>query len=242
MDTIRILKAIKTELKKAKITYRDLAKELKISEAGVKKIFSRRDLSLERAFEICKVLNFPFAEIISLSENSQQGELRFTDKQVDYLKKNIHFFHFYMKLAYEQKTPLQIQAEHRLSYRMLNTYLKKLEELGLVKRHPRDRAQIVGGTPLTVSTGGTALESVKFDITKQLLAQIESSKEGAISGAGLYLVENEKEELKTKLIELMNSYSIISSRNRRSPKTRATPLSVMILQSPSSMFNKIDEI
>jgi hypothetical protein len=147
-----------------------------------------------------------------------------------------------MKLAYEQRTPVQIQDELRLSSKSLNIYLKKLEELGLIKRHPKDRAQIVGGTPLAVSTGGTELEAVKFVITKNLLSLVQTSKEGSLFGAGLFLSQDEAQEFKDRMSGLMHSYSILSSINRRNKKFQAVPLSVMILQSPASMFNHIQEL
>ena len=93
------------------------------------------------------------------------------------MKAQIHFFHFYMKLAYEQKTPIEIQAEYNLSIKSLNLYLKKLEDLGLIRRHPRDRAQIIGGTPLRVNTSKTELEDIKFDITLKLLNHVRTSNE-----------------------------------------------------------------
>jgi transcriptional regulator with XRE-family HTH domain len=242
MNTFYILKTLKAELKRSKITYKDLSQELKMSEAGVKKIFSKDDLSMKRAFEICKAMNISFSEVVSQTENSKELELRFTDAQVTFLKKHTNYFYFYMKLAYEQKTPLQIQQEYALSYKSLNTYLKKLEELNLIKRHPKDRAQIVGGTPLAVSTGGTELENIKYEIIKDLLAQVSQTKKGEILGGGLYLTQDESEDVKSKLKELIGAYSLISSRNRKNTKSNASPLSIMMVMSPTSMFNKLSDI
>jgi transcriptional regulator with XRE-family HTH domain len=242
VNTIYMLKTLKAELKKAKITYRDLAKELKISEAGIKKLFSKSDLSLKRALQICEVLNLPFSEIVSLSENSRQSEVHFTEKQIQFFKSNIHFFHFYMKIAYEQMTPHEIQRELGLSSKSLNIYLKKLEDLGLIKRHPRDRVQIIGGAPLAVNTGGTELESVKFDIAQDLLKNLRKSQNGNLFGGGLYLTNDEAHELKEKLFGLMKTYSTLSASHRKNPKSQASPLSVMILYSPTSMFNHIRDL
>lgn len=242
MHSTHILQTLKSELKVAKVTYRDLARKLRISEAGVKKIFSRDDISLERAIEICNVLNIPFSEAVSKSEGPNQSELRFTHKQIQFFKSNISYFHFYMKLAYEQQTPLEIQSESKLSGKSLSLYLKKLEDLGLIKRHPKDRAQIIGGIPLAVGTGGTELESVKFDITLDLLNHIKTSTDGAVFGAGLHLTQDQSEELTQKLMELMNTFSIISNANRRNKKSKARPLSIMMLRAPRTMFTKVREI
>ena len=242
MNTFQILKTLKAQLKKSKISYKDLAKELKISEAGVKKMFTREDLSISRAIEICSALNLPFSEIISQSEDDKNSELQFTDRQVDFLKKHPAYFHFYMKLAYEQKSPVEIQTEYRLSLRSLNTYLKKLEELGLIKRHPKDRTQIVGGTPLAVSTTGTALEKLKFDLIQQLLTHTQKTQEGFLGGAGLFLTEDESEDFKSKYFDILKTFSILSNRNRKNQNSRAEALSFMFVQAPISMFHAIHEV
>jgi transcriptional regulator with XRE-family HTH domain len=241
MNTLHILKTLKIELKKSKISYKDLAKTLKISEAGVKKIFTRDDLSLARALEICKALNISFSEVISQSEGNEQSELRFTDRQIDFLKKNISYFHFYMKLAYEQKSPIEIQNEFSLSLRSLNTYLKKLEELGLIKRHPKERTQIIGGAKPVLNTSGTELEQLKFESMNQLVEHLKKTKEGTLNGAGLYLTSDENDEFKSKWIEVLKTYSTLSNRNRKNQKSRATNTSVMFIQTPISMFNTISE-
>lgn len=242
MDTYSLLRTLKVELKRSRISYRDLAKELKISEAGVKKILTRDDLSLERAFQICRVLNLSFAELVSRSEEAKSSVFRFTDRQVEFLKKNTSYFYFYMKLAYEQKTPLEIQAENGLSVRSLNAYLKKLEELGLIKRHPKDRAQIVGGTPLHVSTQGTALEAVKFEIMGQLLAHFRRTGEGFLGGGSFLLTTEESEELDRRMAELIRDYTLLTRKNRKIAKAGLAPLSVMFVRVPTGMFSGIGEV
>jgi len=242
VNSMALIRNLKSELKKSRISYRDLAKELKITEAGVKKMFTRSDISLARAIEICKILNLSLSDLIEDSANTHRGELRFTDKQVEFFIKNIRYFHFYMKLAYEQKTPMQIQQEHHLSIKSLNTYLKKIEEMGLIRRHPKDRAQIVGGFPMAVNTGGTALEHVKFEIIERLLFRLKTTNEGTLTGAGLFITKQETEELKQKLAEILRDFTLLSSRNRKSRRREATEVSVMVVQTSISMFDGIKEI
>ncbi len=235
----QIIDAIKFELKKSKITYQALAKELKVTEAGVKKMLTRSDLSLERALEICKVMNLPLSEIISKSEGAERSDLRFTVQQTEFLAKNYEYFHFYMKLAYEQKSPAEIQKEFDLSINSLNLYLKKLEQLGLIKRHPKDRAQIMGGLQLAVNTSGTALEKLKTQTLKDLIGFYEQTHQGSINGAGLHLTAAEAEEFQCRWADLVREFSIVSGRHRKSKAKGTLPLSVMLVQVPISMFRQI---
>ena len=53
MNTYKVIKVIKTELKKNKITYSQVAQRLEMSEAGVKKLFNKDDISLKKIELIC---------------------------------------------------------------------------------------------------------------------------------------------------------------------------------------------
>lgn len=243
MATSRIIKTLKLELKKNKITYLDLAKQLGITEAGVKKILNKSDISLKKIEAICSALNISLTELFKLAENEDIDSVRFTDEQIDFFLNRPHFFHFFMKLAYEQKKPKEIQNEFQLSTKSLSLYLKRLEELNLIKRHPNDHNQIIGGIPLAVSTKGTPLENFKYDVALQLLKTQNAKNNLILKGAGLYLTENEKEIFTEKIESIILEYSDISRSNRkRTRRPELSELTFMSYTTNSSMFTKIVEL
>ena len=63
MDSGLIVETLKRVLKGQGITYAKVAEALKLSEASVKRMFSRRDFTLERLDEICRVAGIDFAEL-----------------------------------------------------------------------------------------------------------------------------------------------------------------------------------
>lgn len=243
MDTFFVMNALKKELREARWTYRDLAKELKISEAGVKKIFSKNNISLKRVFEICHSLNISLPDLLAQSEAQAKSAVRFTGKQVVFFKQNLSYFHFYMRLAYEQKSPAQIQSEFQLSARSLQKYLKKLEELELISRLPKERVQILGGAPLSVSTQGTELESIKYQLAEDLIASIRSTGSGNVMGGTFLLSASESAQLNKDLMNLLTTYSVISNTNRRSKRSQEfSTESLMLTMAPRSIFNRITEV
>ena len=58
-----LVTALKTELRRAGITYAQLARELGLAESSVKRIFARRDMPLSRIDEVLAVLKMDFAEL-----------------------------------------------------------------------------------------------------------------------------------------------------------------------------------
>ena len=61
--TAALVDALKRELKVRGITYAGLAPQLKLSEASVKRMFSRRDFTLKRLDDICRCTRIEFAEL-----------------------------------------------------------------------------------------------------------------------------------------------------------------------------------
>jgi len=61
--TAALVEALKRELKARRITYASLAPQLRLSEASVKRMFSRRDFTLKRLDEICRCAQIEFSEL-----------------------------------------------------------------------------------------------------------------------------------------------------------------------------------
>ena len=63
MDAAALVDALKRILKAKGLTYADIARGLDLSEASVKRIFSRREFTLERLDEVCRIAGVDFAEL-----------------------------------------------------------------------------------------------------------------------------------------------------------------------------------
>lgn len=70
--SIDLINALKRGLRAQGMTYRELAERLKLSEAAVKRMFSRRAMSLLRLEQICDVLGVGLAELGADAERGQQ--------------------------------------------------------------------------------------------------------------------------------------------------------------------------
>ncbi len=62
-STKDLVHALKAELRRAGITYAQLARELGLAESSVKRIFSKADMPLSRIDEVLAVLKMDFAEL-----------------------------------------------------------------------------------------------------------------------------------------------------------------------------------
>lgn len=241
MSSMKIIQTIKKELKSKGVTYKDIALYMKMTEAGVKKLLSKDDISFNKLKLICDLLQISPVDLLSVVDESETETHTFSEKQIKFFLNNKQYFHFFMKIAYEQKNPRVIQAEYKLSAKSLSHYLKALENIGLIKRHPYDRTQIVGGIPLAIKTKGTELEMLKYEIAFEQLQNLKEKKSEALNGAGLFLTDVEKDQFLQKILEVVIDFSTTSRANRKKSNRLAKDYMFMSFLNEGSMFNKITE-
>ncbi len=76
-QTSILIKAIKSQLKAKGITYKELAEDLAMSEANIKRMFAQQKINLDRLELICNRLNLDLLELVQLSQqhNKEISEL-----------------------------------------------------------------------------------------------------------------------------------------------------------------------
>ena len=134
-----IIGTLKELLKAQGITYKYLAKELHMSEASVKRIFSNQTFTLSRIEEICNVLNISILEVCEIAKNGTHNDVyEYSLEQEEFLARKPKFL-AYFDLLLNGKTPKSISTKYGLSEKENFKYLKKLDELGLIELHTNNK-------------------------------------------------------------------------------------------------------
>lgn len=81
MHAVTLVDALKRMLKARGITYANVAAGLAMSEAGVKRMFSRRDFTLQRMEDVCRVGGFDFGELAREATAEAAGMTHLTVEQ-----------------------------------------------------------------------------------------------------------------------------------------------------------------
>ena len=71
-QTRELIKTLKTALKAQGKTYADVAVELELTEASVKRLFSRQSFSLNRLDQVCHLLDMEITDLVQLMNKQQQ--------------------------------------------------------------------------------------------------------------------------------------------------------------------------
>lgn len=125
--------AIKRILKQKKITYRDLARNIGISESGLKKILGGDDASFGRLVQIADSLDLSLADLLGEQASGSFEDVAFTPEQEKFFLKNMSHFFLYWLLVYERVEQDEAARRLVLTAKELRQFLGKLDDLGLLR-------------------------------------------------------------------------------------------------------------
>jgi transcriptional regulator with XRE-family HTH domain len=213
LDSAHILETLKHALKVRKISYRDLAGRLKMSEAGIKKMFQSESLTVTRLIEICRVMGIGLDALIEAGKNPPVKVLRLSQMQNSFFAKHSNYFLFFLKLIYEGATVEEIVKENHFSSQDVFKFLKKLDDLGLIKLRENGQFDSLYEFPIHITSAGEDLASLKFQLVSDFVktASKESGKnEGRLGAATFHLSEGQVENFNRDFAGVLDQYMRIS--------------------------------
>ncbi len=139
--TKELVTALKAELKRAGITYAELAKRLSIAESSVKRIFAKADMPLSRVDEVLAVLKMSFAEIAEQVVHAQpmRRELTLEQERAVVADRKLLLMAI---CCLSQWTYEQIIATYRFSDAEAVRYLAQLDRVGIIELRPLNRYRL----------------------------------------------------------------------------------------------------
>ncbi len=63
-QTQQLIDALKRTLKAHGLTYADVAKQLQLSEANIKRLFSKKTFTLERLDQVCQIMELEISDLV----------------------------------------------------------------------------------------------------------------------------------------------------------------------------------
>lgn len=160
---------LKHALKSRKITYRELARGIGMSESGVKKLFSGRDGSFQRLAQICQYAGLSLREIVG---STHSIDVAFSNQQQEEFLKTPILFQLYWLLAYE-RIPLE-EAKKILGLTSKNCfhYLRKLDSLDMIRLLPGDRLRLPSIKAVRWTGDGVFMRKIYQDWSRQMVEQL----------------------------------------------------------------------
>lgn len=244
IDFAELAPLLKRLLKEKGITYRELAKRLKISESSVKKAFIAEDCSLSRLNQICGFLGIGLGDLLSGAASNGPGKFQFTAAQERFLTQNRRSFQVYWKLVYEGLSQEGVKQFFRLSDAQLFKILRGLDQHGLLELLPGGKLRLPDMSMLLWESSGPLVDMVRSEwaplIVKRVGEQLGERREGY--GLGLRFFELKPEsaqDLKRALEELTADFGRRSVRERRLSAGEVRPVFLVSAFSPSCFVEEL---
>lgn len=226
-----ILSALKRALKAKEVTYKDLADHLKLSESGVKKMLTAKDLSLSRLMEICDWLGISAADLVGLAEKEDVREVELTSEQVKGLSQDPLLFRVFWRLT-EQEGLLSVARAEGLPAAELKKKLLRLERLELLRVHADGRVSLKHRGLYRWRAGNPLVDRLHRDWSILTVERALKAPESIPSLHRLSSLPLTAESLKDLLQSLNNVVDEFARRSRReellSSREKLKPFSLVI--------------
>jgi transcriptional regulator with XRE-family HTH domain len=141
-ETAALLEVLKRQLKARGVTYAQVARHLRLSEASVKRMFSKREFTLKRLDEICQLGQTEFSELARLLHQAESLLSRLTLEQEREIVSDRKLF-LVAVCALNQVTFEQIVAAYDISRTECIQLLMRLDRLGFIQLQPNNRIRLL---------------------------------------------------------------------------------------------------
>jgi transcriptional regulator with XRE-family HTH domain len=137
-----LIDVLKRELRARGITYAHVARELDVSEASVKRMFSHKNFTLARVDAICRLARIEFSELVRLLNQAEAELSQLTHEQEKEIIANKKLF-LVAVCALNQITFEQIVSIYDISRAEGIQLLSRLDRLKFIELQPNNRIKLL---------------------------------------------------------------------------------------------------
>lgn len=137
-----LIKTLKQELKKSRLTYSDIASRLDMSEANVKRLFATQRFTLQRLEDICQLIQLELSDLFELYEQSRQRITRLNLQQEQELVSDTKL----LLVAVSVRNHLSFEDiidHYQISETECIRYLARLDRLKIIDLLPDNRIKLL---------------------------------------------------------------------------------------------------
>jgi transcriptional regulator with XRE-family HTH domain len=133
-----LVDALKRELKARGITYARVAKEVRMSEASIKRMFSQKNFTLARLDQICQVARLEVTDLLRQADRGEDLLSQLTYEQETHIAADTRLL-LVAICALNHWTLAQILATYEISKAECIKLLAQLDRLGIIRLLPNNK-------------------------------------------------------------------------------------------------------
>jgi predicted transcriptional regulator len=137
-----LVEVLKRELRARGITYARVARELGLSEASVKRMFSRREFTLKRLDQVCQLTHSDFSDLARILNREETLISQLTHEQEKEIASSLKLF-LVAVCALNHVAPEQMVEIYDVSQAECVQLLVKLDRIGFIRLLPNNRIKLL---------------------------------------------------------------------------------------------------
>ncbi|PHQ82483.1 MAG: transcriptional regulator [Coxiella sp. (in: Bacteria)] len=236
----QIVSVVKQQLKAASKTYADVAIQLGISEASVKRLFSQQDLTLERLQKICQMMGLELLDIMRLARQQRPAVQQLTLAQEQSII-NDETLMLVLICVLSHWTLDNIVAYYTLSKADCISKLIALNTLGIIELLPNNHIRLRIASNFDWLPDGPIYAFFKRHMQHDFMhCQFDQSNELFVCKSGM-LTEEANRLLQREMRKLADKFLALSNEDIARPLAERDGSAIMIALRPwvPDIFNKL---
>ena len=137
-----LVEVLKRELRSRGVTYAQVARKLGLSEASVKRMFSRREFTLKRLDQVCQLTQSEFSDLARTLDREETLISKLTQEQEKEIASSIKLF-LVAVCVLNHVPPEQIVEIYEVSQPECIQLLVKLDRIGFIRLAPGNRIRLL---------------------------------------------------------------------------------------------------
>lgn len=137
-----LVDVLKRELRSRGVTYAQVARRLGLSEASVKRMFSRREFTLKRLDQVCELAQSDFSDLARTLNREETLVAQLTHDQEREIASNVKLF-LVAVCVLNHVTPEQIVETYDVSLPECIQLLVRLDRIGFIRLLPGNRIRLL---------------------------------------------------------------------------------------------------
>jgi transcriptional regulator with XRE-family HTH domain len=226
-----LVDALKRSIRAQGLTYRDLAERLKLSEAAVKRMFSKRAMSLLRLEQICEVLGIGLAELGAEATRGRTPMARLSEEQEQALA-NEPTLLLALFLTINRWRQEDVLAHFDFTVAQWTGLLVKLDRLGIIELLPGNRGRPLTARNFRWRADGPIERHFRHVLLGDYFADPFDGEQDALYLLSGSLSADGVKQLKQRLEEVAREFDGLLARDATLPAERRVGVSLVLAQKP----------
>jgi DNA-binding Xre family transcriptional regulator len=238
VETTRIMGSIKRLMRSRGVTYAGLAKRIGLSEASIKRIFSRSTLTLARLDEICQALETTIQEVTRLSiDQSAESTETLSLKQEEALAADPNLLASFYLVA-SGRDGREIASELGVDEKRVRRWFVQLQAVGLIEMRSGLRARARATSAISWRKEGPVAKLYARQVRQEFLQAPFSGPIEALHFRSSELSESSCRVLLRKLERLAAEFRDLAELDRGLPSREKRGMGLVLATRPwvFSMF------